>query len=87
MITNTPGYPPFASDGYDYPHTGMKYGQMFMCVSFNATSFDEIGLQLRFNSPHIHDSNFPQGWEEKFPNIQKLLDGKSCHSLCLISLI
>ncbi|XP_047134045.1 plancitoxin-1 isoform X1 [Hydra vulgaris] len=75
MITSVPKYPYAAAEGYSYPSTGCMYGQMFLCVTFNTSMFDTIGLQLRFNDPHIHDSNFPSSWESLFPNVNKALKG------------
>ncbi|XP_057290535.1 plancitoxin-1-like [Hydractinia symbiolongicarpus] len=75
LINSVPKYPPAASEGYDYPHSGCMYGQMFMCVTFNSSAFNDIGLQLRFNDPHVHDANLPMDWEVNYPNIKLLLNG------------
>lgn len=76
LIHSVPKYLNPVKDGYSYPHSGCKFGQMFLCLSFNASSFDKIGLQLRFDNPHVHDSNLPEQWEDMFPNIQKLIKGE-----------
>lgn len=69
LVHSVPKYPEFVRTGYGYPHSGTYYGQMFFCVSFNSSQIDPIGLQLRYNGPHIHDSNLPDAMKEKFPNI------------------
>ncbi|XP_057289927.1 plancitoxin-1-like [Hydractinia symbiolongicarpus] len=80
LINSVPKYPPAASEGYDYPHSGCMYGQMFMCVTFNSSAFNDIGLQLRYNHPHVHDANLPKGWIDQFPNMDKLLQGDVIHA-------
>eukprot|EP00794_Sanderia_malayensis_P011019 gene11019-12183_t len=73
LVHSVPKYPGYVAEGYEYPHSGTYYGQMFFCVTFNASQFDAIGLQMRYNGPHIHDSNFPASMTEKFPNVYALL--------------
>ncbi len=75
LVHSVPKYPGFVADGYSYPHSGTYYGQMFFCVSFNSSQFDSIGLQLRYNGPHIHDSNFPEFMKELYPNVFSLMQG------------
>lgn len=75
LVHSVPKYPNRTNVGYSYPHSGTYYGQMFFCVNFNSSAFDTIGKQLRFNGPHVHDSQLPTAMAEKFPNIKSLLDG------------
>jgi len=75
LIHSVPKYLSPASSGYIYPHTGCKYGQMFMCITLNSTSFDDVGKQIRVIDAHIHDANLPDGWKDSYPNIQKAMDG------------
>eukprot|EP00112_Aurelia_sp_Birch-Aquarium-sp1_P020029 Seg507.5 transcript_id=Seg507.5/GoldUCD/mRNA.D3Y31 product=Plancitoxin-1 protein_id=Seg507.5/GoldUCD/D3Y31 len=75
LVHSVPKYPNSTHDGYDYPHSGTYYGQMFFCVNFNTSEFDKIGMQLRYNGPHIHDSNLPSSMEQQFPNIKSLVNG------------
>lgn len=78
LIHSVPrAYPPPAAYGYRYPASGHTYGQMYMCVTFNSSSFDDIGLQLRYNNPHIHDFALPKQMEKRFMNVKMLVDGKS----------
>lgn len=74
LVHSVPKYPNNVADGYGYPHSGTYYGQMFFCVNFNASEFDTIGKQLRFNGPHVHDSNLPVSMAGKFPNIKSLIN-------------
>ena len=70
-----PKYPNFIHDGYGYPHSGAYYGQMFLCVTFNSSQFDSVGMQLRYADPHVQDSNLPRSLTRQFPNINALLQG------------
>jgi len=75
MINSVPKYPPPANESYQYPHSGSLYGQMFICVTFNSTSFHDIGRQLRYDDPHIHDANLPDDMAVQFQDMQLLLRG------------
>ena len=75
LIHSVPKYLSPVQEGYSYPHSGCKFGQTFICLTFNASTFDKIGLQLRYNNPHIHDSNLPEQWTDIFPNMQSLIKG------------
>ncbi len=75
LVHSVPKYPNYVSDGYGYPHSGTYYGQMFFCISFNASQFDAIALQLRYNGPHIQDSNMPESMKELYPNLFSLIQG------------
>ena len=81
MINSVPKYPPPANESYHYPHSGSLYGQMFICVTFNSTSFHDIGRQLRYDDPHIHDANLPDDMAVQFQDMQLLLRGK--HLFCI----
>jgi len=75
LIHSVPRYPPMVSDGYGYPPTGHRYGQMYLCITLDASTIDDIGLQLRYNNPHIHDWNMPDQMTGAFPNIHELTQG------------
>lgn len=76
LVHSVPRYPPAASDGYAYPASGHRYGQTYMCITLNSSMINNIGLQLRYNNPHIHDYNFPDAMKDDFPNINELVKGK-----------
>ena len=76
LVHSVPKYSNSANEGYDYPHSGTYYGQIFFCVNFNASEIDKIGLQLRFNGPHVHDFNLPSSLAQMFPNISLLVNDK-----------
>lgn len=87
LIHSVPKYLNPVQEGYSYPHSGCKFGQTFICLTFNTSTFDRVGLQLRFNNPHIHDSNLPEQWADIFPNMQSLIKGIESALLILRSVI
>ena len=70
-------FPPCATKSYDYPESGERYGQSFICITFNYSTFNEIGNQLLFNGPNIYDHFLPKKLASGVPNIQKAIDGMS----------
>ena len=75
LISSVPKYPNGAGVGYEYPQTGYIYGQLMICITFKSTSFNDIGLQLLYNNPHVYDSNLPEAWGKDYPNLKDLLKG------------
>lgn len=76
ITQNVPRFPTEKKLGYGYPNTGMKYGQMMICVTFNADQFQDIGLQLKYIHPHMYSHNLPAAWEKDFEHIHDLISGK-----------
>lgn len=71
LIHSVPKYPPELTDHatYDYPHTGHRYGQSFLCVSFRtADSADIIGSLMMVNAPFVY-STFVPTWAQKYPRL------------------
>ena len=54
----------------------MKYGQSFICVTFNYSAFNDIGSQLLYNGPQIYDYYLPDDLASGVPSIQKAIEGK-----------
>ncbi|KAK0081741.1 hypothetical protein PV326_007514 [Microctonus aethiopoides] len=54
---------------YDYPKTGMTYGQSFLCISFDANQMNIIGLQLMYNQVIPYRYNMPKVLSRKFPSL------------------
>ncbi|KAI8432231.1 hypothetical protein MSG28_004680 [Choristoneura fumiferana] len=63
--------------GYDYPTTGMKYGQSFLCVSVQTSTLNQIATQLKYNEPLILYSNIPQEYENELPNLVDVVHNKT----------
>ena len=82
MVHSVPHFPDYVKNGYGYPRTGHKYGQMFLCMTLNSSVINDVGLQLRYNNPHVHDGFMPKEWSEVFPNVDALLKG--IHTFILV---
>lgn len=75
LIHSVPSFPPLVKDGFNYPESGERYGQSFLCVTFQLSTFNDIGLQLLYNEPAIYDSYLPDSLASDVPNIKKAIDG------------
>lgn len=63
--------------GYDYPTTGMKYGQSFLCVSVQTSTLNQIATQLKYNEPLIVHQHVPQEFESELPNLIDVIRNKT----------
>ncbi|XP_018051926.1 PREDICTED: plancitoxin-1 [Atta colombica] len=52
---------------YDYPTSGMQYGQSFLCISVDDDQFDLIGRQLMYNQIIAYRRNIPATFAMMFP--------------------
>ncbi|KAK6751106.1 hypothetical protein RB195_002838 [Necator americanus] len=46
MVHSVPRFPPI--EKYDYPESGTKFAQSFLCLSFDANYLEDIGSYMRF---------------------------------------
>ncbi|GFO39873.1 deoxyribonuclease-2-alpha [Plakobranchus ocellatus] len=76
MIHSVPKFPPPQSEGYSWPHSGIDYGQTFLCVSLPYEELGVVAKQLLFNQPNIYDYNVPDMFLESFSILNDLIDGK-----------
>ncbi|XP_059610701.1 plancitoxin-1 [Phlebotomus argentipes] len=76
LIHSVPKFPSKLGLDYTFPKTGTIYGQSFLCVTFNSTEMDTIGLQLHMNEPHFYEINIPEALKGSFPNLVKASDMK-----------
>lgn len=51
---------------YDYPSSGMHYGQSFLCISVDSDQFDLIGRQFMYNQITIYRRNILATFAAKF---------------------
>ncbi|XP_024875742.1 plancitoxin-1 [Temnothorax curvispinosus] len=52
---------------YDYPTSGMHYGQSFLCISVDGDQFDSIGQQLMYNQITVYRRSIPVKFAAAFP--------------------
>ncbi|XP_063216023.1 deoxyribonuclease-2-alpha isoform X2 [Bacillus rossius redtenbacheri] len=58
LVHSVPHYPPTRGTGpagYSYPHSGLHYGQSFLCLSLSLQQMDLVGLQLMYNEPQVYN--------------------------------
>ncbi|KAK9876524.1 hypothetical protein WA026_013898 [Henosepilachna vigintioctopunctata] len=67
FIHSVPKFP--LPEKYQFPETGLKYGQSFLCISLNLENMDKVGLQLQYNEPSIYSMNIPNQFHTTTPNL------------------
>lgn len=77
LVHSVPGFPPSPKDSaYAYPVSGLKYGQVFLCVSLKYEHFNKIGEALLYNYPQVYDFHLPQDLAKDNPalvNVTKMV--------------
>uniref|UniRef100_A0A182QG06 Uncharacterized protein n=1 Tax=Anopheles farauti TaxID=69004 RepID=A0A182QG06_9DIPT len=71
LIHSVPKFPPEIGAGYSYPHTGMLYGQSFLCISLDASQMETVAKQLLFNEVTVYSSTVPADLSTRFPTLTK----------------
>ena len=71
LIHSVPKFPPAIGADYGYPHTGMMYGQSFLCISLNATQMETVARQLLFNEVTVYSKSVPAALAARFPTLQR----------------
>ncbi|KJH46389.1 deoxyribonuclease II [Dictyocaulus viviparus] len=65
LIHSVPKFPKLGS--YSYPVTGMKFGQMFLCLTLPLQFLGNVGEHLRYVQATPFSSNLPPFFAERFP--------------------
>ncbi|XP_059848328.1 deoxyribonuclease-2-alpha [Hypanus sabinus] len=76
LVHSTPHFPPKSTESYEWPHSGWKNGQSFLCVTYPYSQFQEIGTQLLYNNPHVYDYLVPPSFAKDLPDLQRAARGK-----------
>jgi len=69
LVHSVPNFPEFFSKGYSYPDTETTYGQSFLCITLNISSFDIVGLLFQIDFPYVYDYSLPSSIQKKVPNL------------------
>lgn len=84
LVHSVPRFPPLPDfmsglnvSGYDYPSTGMKYGQSFLCVSVQTSTLNQIATQLKYNEPLLVYTHIPAEFESELPNLVEVIRNKT----------
>ncbi|XP_018300752.1 plancitoxin-1 [Mycetomoellerius zeteki] len=70
---------------YDYPTSGMNYGQSFLCISVDDDQFDLIGRQLMYNQIIAYRRNIPAAFAATFPVLTNAANQKRIRQAPFIS--
>ncbi|XP_045773633.1 uncharacterized protein LOC123873024 [Maniola jurtina] len=83
LVHSVPRFPPVPDvnglnvSSYNYPATGTKYGQTFLCVSVQTSTLNQIATQLKYNEPRIVYHNIPQEFNGELPNLVDVVKNKT----------
>jgi len=78
LIHSVPKFPP--TDRYSYPDTARRYGQSFLCITFNYNQLKEIAHQLLYTMPWVYSHTLPTDIANDIPDLQLVVQLKSVHS-------
>ncbi|KAM9782965.1 deoxyribonuclease-2-alpha [Neosynchiropus ocellatus] len=82
LVHSTPQFPPVRQAGaFSYPHTGLKNGQNFLCITFPLQSFQTIGEQLKINQAAVYDCDVPASLAALVPSLAVLCKKNRASSL------
>ncbi|KHJ92182.1 deoxyribonuclease II [Oesophagostomum dentatum] len=84
LLHSVPNYPPInrplevsVTEKYDYPESGAKYAQSFLCLSLDADVLPEIGQYMRFAQVTPFIANLPDYFKKLAPVLQDVVGKKS----------
>ncbi|XP_074077900.1 deoxyribonuclease-2-beta [Macrotis lagotis] len=75
LIHTIPQFPPFPEDGYSYPSTGGKNGQIGICITYNYSQFAEIDSQLLSCIPNVYSCSIPAIFHSELIYLPKMCTG------------
>uniref|UniRef100_A0A7S1CAA6 Uncharacterized protein n=1 Tax=Bicosoecida sp. CB-2014 TaxID=1486930 RepID=A0A7S1CAA6_9STRA len=76
LIHSVPRYPDNTASSYPgLPADEVKYGQSFLCVSYDFSTFDAIGYLFQVNRPKFYGSTLSSGASSSLPNLVKAIAG------------
>ncbi|XP_060531435.1 deoxyribonuclease-2-alpha isoform X2 [Cylas formicarius] len=70
LIHSVPHFP-HSLNHYQYPETGIHYGQSFLCVSLDLENLNTVGLQLQYNEVPIFAQNILEDLAKTIPELAK----------------
>lgn len=65
--------PPPTSHRYDYPSSGNKYAQIFLCVSVATKNLDKISTYLQFINPQMYSRHIDRAYRKTHPKTWNLI--------------
>ncbi|KAL6728580.1 hypothetical protein Aduo_010342 [Ancylostoma duodenale] len=65
MVHSVPNFPPIKK--YDYPESGTRFAQSFLCLSLSTNALEDVGQYMRFAHVTPFLSNLPASFEVVAP--------------------
>ncbi|KAK6036492.1 deoxyribonuclease II, partial [Cooperia oncophora] len=75
LVHSVPNFPPFGK--YDYPESGAKYAQSFICLSLDANALVDLSHYMRYSQVTPFISNLPKNFEIIAPYLVDVVNRKS----------
>jgi len=76
LVHSTPHFPNNKSDGYEFPDSGTKYGQSFLCMTLSINQLPSILTQLRVMWPFVYEYQLSVTATRVYPDLIKLVEGE-----------
>uniref|UniRef100_A0A8D0H6M6 Deoxyribonuclease-2-alpha n=1 Tax=Sphenodon punctatus TaxID=8508 RepID=A0A8D0H6M6_SPHPU len=77
LLHSTPHYPPSPKErGYEWPHSGLRNGQSFLCVTFPYNQFKDIGEHLLYTHPRVYESQLEGPFAQDLPALVNVSAGR-----------
>lgn len=81
IVHSVPDFPGSLHGGrYEFPNSGLEYGQVALCVTFPTSQLETIATHLRVQHPHIYDGYGPPSLLAEHPQLALLLQKSFIHS-------
>ncbi|VDD87710.1 unnamed protein product [Enterobius vermicularis] len=71
MVHSVPNFP--SANSYEYPESGMRNGQSFLCITMNSKSLTGLAQHLYYIQPSIYASQLPTDFASLYPTLQKVI--------------
>lgn len=86
LIHSVPRFPDNTASSYPgLPANEVKYGQSFLCVSYDVDTFNDIGSLLQENRPKFYATELASSASSSLPNLAAAFSGTYDHSANLIN--
>ncbi|XP_052034946.1 deoxyribonuclease-2-beta [Apodemus sylvaticus] len=72
LIHSVPRFPPAPEHGYDYPHSGKRYAQSGICITFKYSQYETIDSQLLVLQPNIYSCFIPSTFQWELIHIPQM---------------
>ncbi|XP_026687071.1 uncharacterized protein LOC103519976 isoform X2 [Diaphorina citri] len=76
IVHSVPHFVDDSQTSYTYPHTGLMYGQNFLCLSLNASQLDSVGDNLGHNQIYKYSTFLSAGNKGVFPTLARVIAGE-----------